>query len=297
MKKALIFGSNGQDGVYLMQLLNQLKIDTIGVSRKNAKVVGDVSDFGLVESLVLQIKPDYIFHLAAVSSTNHRFLFENHAAIATGTINILEAVLLHKPDCRVFLSGSALQFENSGIPIKETDAFDPNSAYSLARIHSANAGRYYRNKYGIKVYLGYFFNHDSPLRNDIHINQKIVNAVRDIAQGNSKVFKLGNAEVKKEFNFAGDIVKAVWCLVNQDQVFEATLGSGIAHPISEWLDYCFKSYGLEWTQHVKFESIFKADYDILVSDASTIKSLGWQPRLDIYELADLMLSNTKQQTN
>src|SRR3990167_7055152 len=108
--KAIIFGANGQDGQYLSQLLQNKKIKVIGVSRSGKQwTKGDVADLHFVESLIKQHNPDYIFHFAAISTTKHSALFDNHKAISTGTLNILDSVKNHCPKCKVFLSGSALQ--------------------------------------------------------------------------------------------------------------------------------------------------------------------------------------------
>jgi GDPmannose 4,6-dehydratase len=198
---ALIFGISGQDGYYLTHLLKANAVKVIGISRKNTHFKGDISDFDFVDSLVTRFQPDYIFHFAANSTTHHSALFENHQSISTGTLNILESVRLHSPASRVFLSGSAMQFKNTGLPIDEGTLFEASSAYSVARIQSVYAARYYRNTFGIKIYIGYLFNHDSPLRSEKHVNQKIVNAVKRIGNGNLEKLSLGNIEVKKEFNW------------------------------------------------------------------------------------------------
>src|SRR5205085_129762 len=144
--------------------------------------------------------PDYIFHLAANSTTRHEAVFDNHAAISTGAINILEAAYRHSFQSRVFLSGSAAQFENDGTPIDEDTPFAALNPYAVSRIHSVYAGRYYRSL-TLKVYVGYFFNHDSPLRTERHVNQKIALAARKIAAGSREKLEIGDASVKKEFNF------------------------------------------------------------------------------------------------
>ena len=231
--KALIFGISGQDGYFLTELLRKKNIQIIGVSRSYGDLIGYVGDYSFVESILKHHQPNYIFHFAANSTTNHSALFDNHNAISTGTLNILECVRLHCPTAKVFLSGSAMQFKNKGVPIDEQTPFEASSPYSIARIQSVYAGRYYRSAFGLLVYFGYFFNHDSPLRSEKHVNQKIVSSVKRIANGSTEKLELGNIDVKKEFNYAGDIVEAVWVLVNQDTVFEAIIGSGDAHSIQE----------------------------------------------------------------
>ena len=287
--KALIFGISGQDGYFLTELLRKKNIQIIGVSRSYGDLIGYVGDYSFVESIIKHHQPNYIFHFAANSTTNHSALFDNHNAISTGTLNILECVRLHCPTAKVFLSGSAMQFKNKGVPIDEQTPFEASSPYSIARIQSVYAGRYYRSAFGLLVYFGYFFNHDSPLRSEKHVNQKIVSSVKRIANGSTEKLELGNIDVKKEFNYAGDIVEAVWVLVNQDTVFEAIIGSGDAHSIQEWVEYCFKKVNKNWEDHVIINPDFIPEYKILVSNPKLIRSIGWQPKVDFYKLADIMM--------
>lgn len=292
--KALIFGITGQDGFYLTRLLQKLKVEVLGVSRSATEwTKGDVSDLAFVENIIKTNRPDQIFHLAAKSTTQHAALFENHDAISTGTLNILESVRLHCPAAKVFLSGSAMQFKNNGKPINEKTPFEASSPYSVARIHSVYAGRYFRQAFGMKVYVGYFFNHDSPLRSDQHVDQKIIAAVKRIEKGSAEKLELGNIDIKKEFNYAGDVVKAVWQLVDQDKIFEAVIGSGKTYSIKDWLEYCFRQIGKNWKDHVATKPGYVPEYRILVSDPRLIKSIGWKPVIDFYQLADKMLKGER----
>ncbi|MBF0123248.1 MAG: GDP-mannose 4,6-dehydratase [Candidatus Omnitrophica bacterium] len=288
--KAIIFGVSGQDGYYLTQLLAFNGVEVIGVSRSDgATVKGDVSDRDLVWNLIKTHAPDYIFHLAANSTTQHSALFDNHQAISTGTLNILEGVRIYCPQARVFLSGSAMQFHNEGMPIDEGTSFEAGSPYAVARIQSVYAARYYRAAFGLKVYVGYLFNHDSPVRPEKHINQKVVAAVKRIAGGSKEKLELGNLDVKKEFNYAGDIISAMWTLVNQDIVFEAVMGCGIAYTIQDWVEYCFKRINRDWHDFVVLKKDFVPEYKVLVCNPRVIKSLGWEPQVNFYQLADMMM--------
>jgi len=311
--KAIIFGASGQDGFYLHQLLKHKNVETVCVSRsvddrRNAGcqpaflrsedtqasslrsdgTVGDVADWNFVENLTKTHQPDFVFHLAANSTTRHEALFDNHAAISTGTINILEAVNRHSRHTKVFLSGSAMQFENNNTPIDESTPFAPLSPYAVSRIQSVYAGRYFRSL-GLKVYVGYFFNHDSPRRPLNHLNQKIATVAKNISKGIDERIEIGDVTVEKEFNYAGDTVEAVWTLVNQDEVFEAVIGSSEAHSIEEWLELCFISVNKNWRDHVVKKKDFTPEYKILVSNPKLIKSLGWQPKVDIKGLAKIMM--------
>ncbi|TXT30687.1 MAG: NAD-dependent epimerase/dehydratase [Chitinophagaceae bacterium] len=288
-KKALIFGVNGQDGHYLNQLLCQNGLEVIGISRHSGNVLGDVSDFDFVLKIVESTKPAYIFHLAATSTTNHKALFENHSSISTGTLNILEAVRLKSPYTKIFLAGSAMQFKNEGIPINENTQFESSSSYSAERIYSTYLARYYRQKFGLSIYIGFLFNHDSPLRGDNHINQLIVKTAVNIANGSSEKLIIGDFSVQKEFNYAGDIVSGIWKLVIQDDLFEVVIGSGTAHTIKTWIEYCFNKLGLNWIDHIEIDSRYVSEYKILISDPQKLKSIGWNPIKDIYQVADSMV--------
>jgi len=289
--KAIIFGASGQDGHYLKELLFDNNIQVIAVSRSGNGIIADVGIYSAVESLIKEHKPDFIFHFAAISTTRHFALFENHNAISCGTLNVLESVKLYSPHSKVFLSGSAMQFRNEGAPIDETTPFEANSAYSLSRIHSVYAARYYREYFGLKTYIGYFFNHDSPLRNEHHVNQKIVKAALRLATNKDEKLELGDINVKKEFNYAADAVSAAWILVNQDVEFEAVIGSGEAHTIEEWLDYCFSKINRNWRGSVVINENFVAEYQILVSNPGRIMSMGWKPKVNFYQLADIMMKS------
>ena len=286
--KALIFGISGQDGFYLSSLLEKKGIEIIGSSRTQG-IKGDVGDLFFVESLIKEHTPDYIFHLAADSSTNHQHLFQNHNSISTGTINILESCRMHSPESRIFLAGSAMQFKNDGSPISESTPFSAGSPYALARIQSTYAGRYYRDSFGMKVYVGFLFNHDSPLRSESHINQKIVKTAQRIKAGEKIKLEIGSVEVRKEFNFAGDIVEAIWTLVNQNQITECVIGSGISYSIREWIESCFSIAELEWKDHVILLDRFIPEYQNLVSSPGLIRSIGWDPRISFESLAQKMM--------
>lgn len=291
--KVIIFGSNGQDGYYLRLLLEKLGYEVYGVSRSNSDILGDVKDLNFVSNLIQKLNPNYIFSFAANSTTNHDVLFENHQTITTGTLNILESVRLHCIHCKVFLSGSALQFKNNGLAINENTPFEASSQYSLARINSVYASRYFRDRFAMKIYVGYFFNHDSPFRSERHVNQYIVSAACRIAKGSNEKFEIGDISVRKEFSFAGDIVEGIWNLVNQETIFEAIIGSGIDYSIQDWIEICFRYFNLNWKDHFNQNLNFKSEYKLLVSDPSLINSLGWNSRTDINSLADLMIRKSK----
>jgi len=287
--KVIIYGGQSQDGIYLNELLEKKGISVLKYSRNSPILPGDVSDLKFIEESIKKNNPDYIFHFAATSSTKHETLFENHLSISTGTINILETVRKYSPHCKIFLAGSALQFENSGTAIDESAPFKASSAYSVSRINSTLLGRYYREYFNLKVYIGFLFNHDSPYRSEKHINQKIVKSVIRIAHGSNEKLIIGNVDVKKEFNYAGDIVEAIWTLVNQELYFEVVIGSGKVYTIKEWIEYCFNLCNINWLDHVTIDPSFVNSYETLQSNPAKIFELGWRPKVDFHTLAELML--------
>lgn len=289
---AMIFGSNGQDGRYLKFLLEKEGKTVDCISRSGANVIGDIRDYTFVEEQIKHRRPKHIFNFAALSTTRHSALFENHQTICTGTLNILESARLYCPDSKIFISGSALQFKNDGNPIDEQTTFEGSSPYSVSRIHSVYAARYYRNSFGLRTYVGYFFHHDSPFRSERHVNQKIIQATKRINLGSKEKVELGNIEVKKEFNYALDVVGASWILINQDKIHEAVIGCGEAHSIKEWIEYCFSKINKKWEEYVLVKDDFVPEFDILVSNPSLIKSLGWEQKVNFHQLADVMMGDS-----
>jgi GDPmannose 4,6-dehydratase len=288
MQSIIIFGANSQDGYYLADLYKKKGYDVFGVSRTGDWLRGNIESYEFVEKIIKNHKPIIIFHLAAKSTTFHEAIFENHKIVGTGTLNILEAVYRFNQTCKVFITGSGLQFANKGEPIHETDSFEANSAYSVERIYSVYLARYFRSL-GLRVYVGYLFHHESPLRKTTHISQKIIQAVKRISAGSDEKIELGDISVEKEWAFAGDVTEGIAILVGQDQVYEAVIGTGKTHTIEDWLKICFALIGKDWANYVVIRDGFSAEYKRLFSNPSTMHSLGWFPKIEFAELAELML--------
>jgi len=283
---ALIFGISGQDGFYLKQLLESFGFTVTGYTRDT---VGGLLSREFVEKEVNRLRPDFIFHLAAVSSTRHDFIFENHEVISGGALNILEAVFRCSPKTKVFITGSGVQFKNRNLPVSETDVFEASSPYSVSRIHSVYAARYYR-RLGVQVYVGYLFHHESPLRKAGHLTKQIADFVNRINGNVAEKIVIGDVSVRKEYGFAGDIVNGIWTLVSQDKVFEAAIGTGIAYSVADWLEACFLRRGLDWHDFVELKKDgFVPEYSVLVSNPKTIGALGWKPNVSLENLAEMML--------
>jgi GDPmannose 4,6-dehydratase len=288
--KALIFGINGQDGFYLSQLLNDNSIEVIGASRSDGNwIQGNIADYTFVSSLIKKYTPEYIFHLAANSTTKHEALFENHETIATGTLNILESVKRFSPNSKVFISGSGLQFKNEGKPIKETDVFEAKDPYSVARIQSVYTARYYRSL-EIKTYVGYLFHHESPHRKEHHISKLTSNFIKNISSNPNNKLILGDISVEKEWAYAEDIVEGMFTLINQDEIYEVCIGTGITYSIEDWLKECFALKKLDYKNYIDVaKKSFTPEYNLLVSNTETINKLGWRPKTNFSQLAKIMM--------
>lgn len=284
--RAVIFGSNGQDGHYLTRLLGEKGYQVTGIDRGLGPVA--LADFPALCAYLKQQQPELVFHLAALSSTKHEFLFDNHHIIATGTLHILEAVKKFSPASKVFISGSGLQFQNENKPIKETDPFEARDAYAVARIVSVYAARYFRSM-GTRAYVGYFFNHDSPLRTESHMTKKISEAAKRAGKGDPGKLTIGDLDAVKEYGFAGDIVNGIWTLVNQEEWMEANIATGKGYAIKDWLEACFSRVHKNWQDYVLPDPGFVPDYRQLVADPSRIHSLGWKAETGFSQLADMMM--------
>lgn len=297
--KALVFGANGQDGHYLIEELRGRGVEAVGISRAGPWQRGDVARREDVEAALRAVRPALVFHLAANSTARHEALFENHETISTGTLNVLEGVRLHCPEARVFVAGSALQFQNSGAPIDETAPFEASSPYAVARIQSVYAARYFRSC-GVRAYVGYLFHHDSPRRGPRHVSQLIAAAARRIARGSAETLELADVSVVKEWTFAGDVARAMLALIEQDDVMEAVIGSGQGHAIQEWVERCFAIAGRPWQEHVRpapRAAAAPASTSLpVVSRPDRIRSLGWTPRVSFDDLARLMMESGGERT-
>jgi GDPmannose 4,6-dehydratase len=289
-ESAIVFGASGQDGRYLCRLLWERGIRPIGVARSDGTWIrGDVSDLAFVEDIIRSAMPTHVFHLAANSTTDHAALFENHATIATGAIAVLEATFRHAPDAKVFIAGSGLQFANTGAPIHETDEFEASSAYAVARLQSAYAARYYRTL-GVNAYVGYLFHHDSPLRRGRYVSKEVVEGLKRIRNGQSDSLAVADPTVRREWVFAEDVARGMLALVEQESTFEATLGSGEARSIGEWIRACANELALDENEFsVVSDPGFVPPFGVLVSDPSTMRELGWRPRVSFEELAAMMV--------
>lgn len=294
-KSVLITGASGQDARYLRARLEELGASVVGIARSEGSwLTGNVADQTFVEGVIAECRPDFVFHLAAESTTRLEAARANLDAIATGTLNLLTAVSKWVPSCRFFLAGSGLQFVNTGAPISATSERWSRTAYAAARNYAVDLCRLYRSK-GLATYVGYLFHHESPHRPLRHVSQQIVQSAIDCFEGKVSGVSLGDLKVEKEWTFAGDVVEGMLLLVSQDQLSEVSIGSGDPRTIYEFCEACFSHLGLDASDWVREDPSFTAEYPRLVSESSAIRSLGWVPRVTLDQVAAMMIEHAKSE--
>jgi len=289
----LLLGANGQTGRYLYDILHSKGEDVICTSRSQCTwakgaIKLDVSNFESIIKAFKTYHPSHIISLAANSNIQHDTILNNQIVIGNGTTNILEAAYRTVPEAKIFVTGSGLQFQNKGQPISETDLFEANDPYSANRIGAVYMARYFRKK-GLKTYVGYLFHHESKYRNPNSVSKKVVDSAVRITHGSNEILILGDTTVIKEWAFAGDIAEGILHLMDQEKVFEATIGSGIGYSIHNWVEIIFSKLKLPWADHMRTVHGFVPEYKYLVSNPSTINSLGWKSKVGFEELADIMI--------
>ena len=296
--RAVIFGGGGQDGVFLYNLLLSLgnEVRTFTHSGGEIGPALDIAEFNSVETIIREYRPDLVFHLAARSSTRHEFILENHRAIVDGALTVMESVDRHIPDSKVFLASSALVFKNKGAPITEDYELVTDTAYAMARVEALQIARYYRQR-GRKVYVGFLFNHESPLRPPTCVARQIATNIVEIHRGLTNSLSIGNSDVIKEWTWAGDIVQAIVCFMNQQEIFEVCIGDGIGKTIKDYALACCEVLDISLSEFLVESHDYKVEYSILVNGSSRMRSLGWAPQVDLNNLAKRMIEHERSHSN
>jgi len=287
----VIFGGGGQDGIFLNELLlsRGYKVFVFTHSGSEIGPAIDVSDFNTVENTIQKYCPDIVFHLAAKSSTRHEFVLENHKAIVDGALAIIEAVDRHVPNSKVFLASSALVFKSEGGLINERCQLVTDTAYAMARVEALQIARYYKQR-GRKVYVGFLFNHESPLRPPNSVARQVARNVVEIKNGISSKLVIGNASIIKEWAWAGDIANAIHCFLMQDDIYEICIGDGIGISIYEYAAACCDAVGISLEKYLEEPPEFKAEYPMLINGSEKIRALGWEPKVNLEQLAIKMIN-------
>ena len=322
-KIALITGITGQDGSYLAEFLlsngyevhglsrrastfNRGRIDHISEAKSRAAGVmgggiylhyGDLCDASSVNRLLRSIRPDEIYNLAAQSHVKVSFEIPEYTGdvVALGTLRILEGIRESGLNPRIYQAGSSEMFGKvQETPQKETTPFYPRSPYAAAKLYAHWLAINYREAYNMYVCNGILFNHESPRRGESFVTRKITLGVAAIKLGLQKALALGNLEAKRDWGFAGDYVRAMWLMLQQDRPDDYVIATGETRSVQDFCKVAFDYAGLDYRKHVVVDPHYfrPTEVDLLVGDASKArKALGWEPRTSFSELVKMMVDS------
>lgn len=318
MKKAFVTGVTGQDGSYLVELLlakgyevhglirrastfNTQRIDHLYLDPHDPKArlflhYGDLADASRMSSLLAQIRPTEIFHLAAQSHVRVSFDEPEYTGDTTGlgTIRLLEAMRQSVPEARFYQASSSEMFGAANPPQNESTQFHPRSPYGVAKVYSYWITRNYREAYGLFATNGILFNHESPRRGETFVTRKITRAVARIAKGQQKELFLGNLDARRDWGYAPEYVVAMWKMLQADKPEDYVIGTGTDLSVREFVQLSFEHVGLDWEKFVRFDEKYlrPAEVDTLVADSSRAnEQLGWKASIGPEELAGLMVDH------
>ena len=316
MKTALITGITGQDGSYLTELLLKKGYKVHGMIRRSSTfgteridhlykdphekpalklVYGDLTDGGNLSSILNDINPDEVYNLGAQSHVRVSFDQPIYTANvdALGTLRLLEAIRTMARPPRFYQASSSEMFGKVvETPQKETTPFYPRSPYGCAKVYSYWQTVNHRESYNIFACNGILFNHESPRRGETFVTRKITRAATRIKEGLQKKLYLGNLDAKRDWGFAGDYVEAMWLMLQQDRPEDYVIATGKTHSVREFLDEVFGRLDLDWNKYVEIDPRYyrPAEVDLLLGDSTKArKKLGWEPKVDFKELAEMMV--------
>ncbi len=313
-KRALITGITGQDGSYLAEFLLSKGYEVHGIVRRVALEdpthrtwrINHIRDevklhsaslesYASVFNVIEKIRPDECYHLAAQSFVSISFEdeFSTMNTNINGTHFVLSALKQRAPKCRFYFAGSSEMF---GVapksPQNEETPLFPRSSYGISKLAGFHLTRNYREAYNMFACSGILFNHESPRRGFEFVTRKITDAVARIKMGLAKDLFLGNLDARRDWGFAGDYVKAMWLMLQQDKPDDFVAATGETHTIREFLDLAFGHANLDWKAYVKVDEQFYRPAEIyeLKGDYSKArKVLGWEPTVSFKELVHRMV--------
>lgn len=299
-KKALITGINGQDGSYLAELLLDKNYEVHGTLKRNSvaenqtarldivydRVVlhyADLTDLSSIISVIQKVQPDEIYNLAAQSHVRISFDQPIYTCNVTGlgTLNLLEAIKLIKPNTKIYQASSSEMFGNSidgdGFQ-RETTPMNPVSPYGCAKVFSYNICRNYRNSYNMFISNGILFNHESPRRGTNFVTNKVCKEAVKIKLGISSELKLGNLDATRDWGHAKDYVKAMWQILQLNKPDDFVCATGSSHSVRELCDFVFSYLELNYLDYVKVDEKFLRPEELndLKGDSSKlVQATGW----------------------
>lgn len=309
-KTALITGITGQDGSYLAEFLLARGYRVVGLNRRTSTenierishlmdrielVQGDLLDQNSLAHAIRQSKPQEIYNLAAQSfvpaSWSQPILTGEFTAI--GVARMLESIRLVDPSIRFYQASSSEMFGRvQEVPQREATPFYPRSPYGVAKVYGHWITVNYRESYGMFCVSGILFNHESPRRGLEFVTRKVTDGVARIVAGKAKELRMGNLDARRDWGFAGDYVRAMWLMLQQDEPDDYVVATGETHSVRELVQVAFELAGLDWEKHVVIDPAFirPAEVDLLIGDPSKAQSkLGWKPEVSFRQLVELML--------
>jgi GDPmannose 4,6-dehydratase len=256
---------------------------------------GDLLDQVSMIHLLEEHRPDEIYNLAAQSFVQTSWsqpVFTGEAT-ALGVTRLLDAIRIVDPNIRFYQASSSEMFGKVvEVPQNENTPFYPRSPYGVAKVYGHWITVNYRESYGLHAVSGILFNHESPRRGIEFVTRKISHGVARIKLELSNELRLGNLDSRRDWGFAGDYVRAMWRMVQNDEPIDYVVATGETHSVEEFLDVAFGHVDLDWHEFVVQDPRFMrpAEVDLLVGDASKAgRELGWEPEVTFKELVDMML--------
>lgn len=309
-RSALVTGITGQDGSYLAEFLLEKGYQVHGMVRRSSTTSlerighltgrihlhqGDLLDQNSLVRLIEEIRPDEVYNLAAQSFVPTSWEQPIFTAEVTGlgVTRLLDAIRQVNAKIRFYQASSSEMFGKvRESPQSEKTVFHPRSPYGVAKVYGHNITVNYRESYGLFACSGILFNHESPRRGLEFVTRKISHTVANIRLGLAGELRLGNLEAKRDWGFAGDYVKAMWLMLQQDEPDDYVIGTGETHSVAEFVEIAFSHVGLDWRQHVTIDPAFyrPAEVDLLLADPRKAhEKLGWKPEMTFKNLVAEMV--------
>jgi GDPmannose 4,6-dehydratase len=309
-KRALITGITGQDGSYLAELLLEQGYEVFGMVRRLSTPntwridhlldritirPADLLDQLSLLRLIDDVRPHEVYNLAAMSFVPASW----DQPMLTGEFNsqgvtrILDAIRRVDPKIRFYQASSSEMFGKvREVPQTELTPFYPRSPYGVSKVFAHYITVNYRESYDLFAVSGMLFNHESPRRGLEFVTRKVTDGVARIKLGLKDKLSIGNMDAQRDWGFAGDYVRAMWLMLQQDRAEDYVISTGVAHSVKELIELAFGRVGLEWQKHVYQDPalIRPAEVDHLLGDCSKAKNeLGWTPKVDFKHLVEMMV--------
>jgi len=310
MPTALITGITGQDGSYLAEFLLEKGYQVVGMVRRTSTVnfdrikhiqdkitlvPGDLLDQMSLVDLLQEYRPQEVYNLAAQSfvPTSWKQPVFTGEVTALGVTRMLEAIRIVDPKIRFYQASSSEMFGKvREVPQNEHTPFYPRSPYGVAKVYGHWITVNYRESYDLHATSGILFNHGSPRRGLEFVERKVAHGAARIKLGLDKELRLGNLDARRDWGFAGDYVRAMWLMLQQDTPDDYVIASGSTHSIRELCEVAFGYLDLDWREYVVQDPRFyrPAEVDLLVGDASKARRvLGWEPQVSFEDLVKMMV--------